>query len=323
MKDTHEQAAEFLERQLEAEKPDMDAALRRSLASLGAHIAERSTETARAPKPAKILQFPLPFGQDTRAVSNVLARCALFAAVKERQHFKEWVYIGEIEGVKIEFKGEQLSQDDHDTLLQLVKMARHKVFGDDVSVPVNEVLRGLGRHTHKSQRQQLFKEIERLVFGLLRFTPKGFPSYVGHLIEDASTPQNQAVLPECRRSLVYRLNAKFSRFYEESQYTLLDQKERLTLGSSPLAKWLHLWIIGNAEQYPHKVETIREKCGSQTRELYKFRQLLRTALEELKSAGIITAWRIDDTDLVYIERMPSDSQQKHLIQKPRRKTRRT
>jgi hypothetical protein len=316
--DTHKQAAEFLERQLEAENPSLDADLRRSLASLGAHIAERRVEAAKAPQPAKILHFPLPFAEDTRAVSNVLARCALFAAVKERQHFTDWVYIGEIDGVKIEFKGEQLTQEDHDTLLQLIKMARHEAFGVDVSVPVKAVLRGLGRHTHKSQRQQVCNEVERLAFGFLRFTPRGLPSYVGHLIEDASTPQDQAVLPEHRRALVYRLNAKFSRFYDEAHYTLFDRKERLALGGSPLAKWLHLWIIGNAEQYPHKVETLRNKCGSKTKDLKHFRETLRKALDLLKTAGIITAWRIDDADLVHIERTPSPAQLAHIAKKARK-----
>ncbi len=40
-KDTHDQAAEFLEKQLEAERPNLDVGFRRSLASLGAHLAER------------------------------------------------------------------------------------------------------------------------------------------------------------------------------------------------------------------------------------------------------------------------------------------
>jgi hypothetical protein len=68
--------------------------------------------------PTKILQFPLPFEEDTRAVSNSLARGSLFAAVKDRQYFKQYVIVGEVDGVKIEFAGEQLNQDDHDTLLQ-------------------------------------------------------------------------------------------------------------------------------------------------------------------------------------------------------------
>lgn len=264
---------------------------------------------------AKVLRFPQPFGEATRAVSNPLARCALFAAVKDRQYFKDWVLVGEIEGVKVEFKGERFNQEDHDTLLQLVKMARGNPFGGDVSVSVNEALKGLGRQTHKSQREQLFAEIERLVFGMVRLTPQGYSSYVGHLVEDASTPRDQGELDRSLRHLTFRLNAKFAGFYGDTQYTLVDYRERLKLGRNSLAKWLHFWIVGNAEQYPHKVETIRDKCGSQTKELKVFRQNLRRALDELKNAGIIAAWRIDAADLVHIERAPSPTQLDHLEKK--------
>jgi len=44
------------------------------------------------------------------------------------------------------------------------------------------------------------------------------------LLDDASTPQDQAELPRQRRRLKGR--------------------------GSELAKWLYLWIIGNAQQYP-------------------------------------------------------------------------
>jgi hypothetical protein len=126
MNDAHRPAAEFLERQLEAEKPGMDADLRRGLASLGARIAERRVEEARAPQPPKILQFPLPFGEDTRASSNLMARCALFAPVKERQYFNDYVVVGEVDGCLIEWKGQQINQDDHDTLLQLLILSHRK-----------------------------------------------------------------------------------------------------------------------------------------------------------------------------------------------------
>lgn len=316
---THQEAAEFLEKQLEAEKPGMDADLRRNLASLGAHLAERRVEAAKAPPPTKILQFPAPFGEHTRAVSNALARGALFAPVKERQFFREYVLVGEIDGVKVEYKGEQLNQDDHDMFLQLVKMALHQPLGADVRQAVNAVLRGLGRSTNQEQRRQSSEQISRLVGGMTRLTTPDM-RYEGHLLDDASTPQDQAELPRFRRYLAYRLNPRFARLYAESAYTLFDAQERLKLKGrgSELAKWLHLWIIGNAQQYAHKVDTIRQLCGSMLKDLNEFRRNLRRALDLLKAAGIITAWRIDEKDLVHIERTPSGSQQQHLAKKARK-----
>ena len=329
--DTHKQAVAILERQILETAPDMDPELRRSLASLGATMAEReakdaakrqtATEPAPQPEPqpeppptAKILQFPLPFGENTRAVSNPLARGALFAAVKKRQHFKDYVTVYERDGMKVEFKGEQLNQDDHDMLLQLVTMALHKPFGEDVEQAVNAVLSGLGRTTHQSQRCQAFEEMSRLVCTTVRLTTPNY-RYEGHLLDDASTPHDQTALPQYRRHLAYRLNPKFARFYGKAAYTLFDCQERRKLKGrgSEVAKWLHLWIIGNAEQYQIKVETIREKCGSTDKTLFSFRQKLRQALDLLKEAGIITAWSIDPkSDLVTIERTPSPAQIRHI-----------
>lgn len=270
--------------------------------------------TAEPPPTAKVLQFPLPFGEQTRAVSNPMARCALFAAVKERQFFKDYVTVGVINGVTIEYKGEQLNQVDHDTILQLVKMALHKEFGMDVCVSVNSVLAHLGRHTNQEQRGQLFEQISRLVSGTLRITSPGRLRYEGHLIDDASTPVDQQILPRLRRNLTYRLNPRLAFFYNESAYTIFDWQQRLKIKGrgAELAKWLQLWIESNAEQYPTKVETIREKCGSNDKTLYSFRQKLRQALDGLKAAEIIHSWRIDEADLVHIDRTPSESQQKHL-----------
>jgi hypothetical protein len=263
----------------------------------------------------------LPFGENTRAVSNSLARGSLFAAVqgKSRRFIQQYILVGEVDGVTVEFKGEQFNQDDHDTLLQLVKMALHKPFGGDIYQSVNTVLRGIGRTTHQEQRRQLFEQISRLVSGTIRLTTPNI-RYEGHLLDDASTPQDQAILPQYRRHLAYRLNHKFARLYAESSYTVFDLQERLKIKGrgSEVAKWLHLWIIGNAQQFAHKVETIRQLCGSKST-LKEFRRILRQALDLLKEAGIILSWNIDAADLVTIERIPSPSQQKHLIQKSRRK----
>ena len=265
---------------------------------------------------ARVIQFPLPFGIDTRAVSNPLARCALFAAVKERAFFRDYFLVGIVSGLKIEFAGEQLNQDDHDTYLQLVRMAWGTLQGTEVKQTVNSVLAGLGRHTHREQRTQLFEQISRLIRGTVRITSPDGARYEGHLVDDATTPEDQKVLPRLRRHLAYRLNPKFAIFYAESSYTLIDFRQRLKIKGrgSELAKWLHFWVEGHAQQYAHKVETLREKSGSNDKTLKSFRQNLRKALDRLKEAGVIVAWQIDATDLVQIERTPSVAQQRHIAQ---------
>jgi hypothetical protein len=268
-----------------------------------------------------VLHFPMHFGQDTRAFSNPMAKCALFAAVKERQFFKDYAVVGTVNGMLIEVAGESFNQDDHDVFMQLAYLAFGTAFGENVVASVSKVLSGLGRHAHKEQRMQLFEQVSRLVRTTVRITPEGMPRYEGHLLDDAITPADQKTLPRFRRYLAYRLNPKFSDMYSKNAHTLVDFKLRLKIKGrgSELAKWVHLWVIGNAEQFPHKVETIRQLCGSQAA-LKEFRRILRQALDLLKNAGIIASWRIDpETDLVHIDRTPSPAQLAHLNKKGRAK----
>ena len=71
-----------------------------------------TTEPVKAqhpqPPPSKILQIPLPFGDETRAAANPLVRSALFAAIKgkDRQLLND-CEIATVEGWKMIFSGEQ------------------------------------------------------------------------------------------------------------------------------------------------------------------------------------------------------------------------
>jgi len=308
-------AANLLEQQIAETCPHIDEDMRKSLAKMGAKIATKNPRDVDITShELKVLQFPLPFDDDTRAVSNCFARCSLFAAVKERQFYKRHTIVGEIQGVKIELCGEQFNQDDHDTMLQLVAMANHKPFGSEITQSINAVLKGMGRSTHLEQRTQLIEQISRLVRGTVRLTTDGV-RYEGHLIDDSITPFDQQGQPKHLRHLVYRLNPKFAQLYDNSAYTLFNIQERGKIKGrgSELAKWMHLWIIGNAVQYPHKVETIQQLCGSKDKCLKSFRQKLKQALEILKNIGIISAWEIEkQSDCVRITRVPSKSQVKHV-----------
>src|SRR4029453_10168732 len=101
--------------------------LRASIARLG--IAMATTPPERdpiRPSGAKLIQFPL-FPAETRPVSNDMARSALFSCVQgiDRRVLHNAV-LATVGDVKIEFTGQQLNQDDHDVLMQLVFMAQDK-----------------------------------------------------------------------------------------------------------------------------------------------------------------------------------------------------
>jgi len=138
MNDTHSQATAFLEKQLETEAPNLTADLRRSLASIGAHLAERKAEQAKAiqgqPEPGKesamALQLPL-WPEATRGTPNSFLRGALFAAIqgKEREYIKGQL-LASRDGIKIRFTGMQLDQSDLDVWEQAAELARSHPLGN-------------------------------------------------------------------------------------------------------------------------------------------------------------------------------------------------
>ena len=273
----------------------------------------RAKEEAAAPRPpAKIVQFPLPFPEDSPPVSNVIARSALFAAVKskDRRTMKDEVVASQ-EGIEISFSGEQLNQDDHDNFMQLVKLASGRPLGQTVVVPANAILRTLGRSTGKSQHEQLRADMKRLIEGTVTIKAKGL-EYFGHLIDDALQDSRE---PIHKRHWAYRLNPRLVTLFMPTRYTLNNWQTRQELSQKDLARWLQLWLESHAQNFATRVEVIHDRCGSMNKDLRFFRRRLREALDDLKDAGVIQNWAIDAGDLVHIDRTPSDSQLGHIRKK--------
>ena len=81
--------------------------------------------------------------------------------------------------------------------------------------------------------------------------------------------------------------------------------------ASRLALWLHGFYASHAAPYPLTVAYLHKLCGSQTKQLWKFKQNLTKALRDLEALGAIEAFEIVG-DLVRVRTVPSPSQQKHL-----------
>jgi len=79
--------------------PDLSKALHRFKDGLEARAAK---DAAEPQPPAKIVQFPLPFPAETPPVCNVIARSALFAAIKskDRRQMKKEIVASQ-DGVEI------------------------------------------------------------------------------------------------------------------------------------------------------------------------------------------------------------------------------
>ncbi len=269
--------------------------LDQALANLGAAIAANPTKSAPEPEPlktsAKVVQLPL-FHKEAPAAPNAVLRSALFPAIhsKDRQFLNNEL-IASIDGVEVKLKGEQLNQDDLETLLAVEDLAREQP--DTLTCQVSErgLLKLLGRRSGSDAEKALNESLVRLeqpvTVKMGRFSYSG--GFVQHVYKDDDT-----------KRYVIQLNPRLGALLR-SGWTALDTDTRRKLGGKPLALWLQAFYATHEKPYPYKVETLRELSGSRTGRLRKFRENLKKALDDWAATGDIQDWSIDpETDLVHI-----------------------
>lgn len=260
--------------------------------------ADKDIKAEQDKRLAELIQLPLfPYPEATRIVSNDMARSALFSAVQgaSREMLKDRV-LATIDGIEIIFTGEQLNQDDHDLLMQLVHFARHKLFGDDITIPANVILAGLGLDKGKSQHDQLKAGMKRLLAPLVTIrNTRTRITYYGHIID-------KAIQDETSKHWVYRLNPDLRPLYDTSSFSLLEWEQRRGLKRKDLARWLQAFYATHADPFPLSVEFLHRMSGSAAT-LKEFRRALRSALDSLVSIGFLLSWELDSkADLVTVKR---------------------
>jgi thymidylate synthase ThyX len=88
-----------------------------------------------------------------------------------------------------------------------------------------------------------------------------------------------------------------------NNYTRVNFNQRLKLKRKPLAQWLHSFY--QTHKYPNnlKVETIKDLCGSEAKNLTNFKYQLNQAIGPLMDA---TGWvmEFNDNNLLEVTRVP-------------------
>ena len=288
-----------------------DPDLRATLERLGNVMADAPPAPApEQPSTAKILQFPL-FPDATRPVSNDMARSALFSCVqgKDRRFIKDTL-LATVADKEIRFTGEQLNQDDHDLLMQMVFIAQHKPLGSWVMVPAYGMLQALGRQIGGKQYRELRADIARLTAAMviIRHTETKREVFGHHFLAKAEQDEQT-------RHWMYRLDPDLRALYGDMTHTLIDWDQRLALKGKDLARWLQLYIARHAKPYPVKVVTLRDLSGTRAKALKNFRGKLRLALDDLVKNDDIERWEIQmPQDLLFVDRgaVISASQRRYL-----------
>ena len=277
------------------------------LGGAGAHLMEFSQQMqqreAQEPRgPAKVIQLPL-WPEPKRGAPNAALRSALFAAIqgKGRRYMDREVLAAQ-RGVTVRFTGKQLDQADLDVWEQTLHLARTQALGTRCRFTEKGFLKALGRQSGKSGRDWLRSVFARLAGAVVELT-QDRRTYGGTLLEfyrDEDTGRT-----------VLEINPKLAPFFGPTRWTQIDWEQRQQLRAKPLALWLHGFYASHAAPHALSVEYLHKLSGSQTKQLWKFKQNLTQALRDLEAVGAIKAFEIRD-DLVHVRTVPSKSQQKHL-----------
>ena len=278
-----------------------DPAMKARLSSIYQGIKRREHRERQQPKSEKVVQLPL-WPEPARGVPNSALRGALFAAIqgKDRQYMKRELLAVQ-NGMEIRFTGMQLDQSDLDVWEQALHLARMHPLGTRCDFTARSFLKALGRGTGKAQYEWLKDVFARLAGAVAEITHNRF-TYGGSLLEFYRDEDTERYRIE--------INPKIVALYDAG-WTAIDWHQRQQLRRKSLALWLHGFYATHADPYPMKIEKLRQLSGSRTKTLFHFTSNLKCALKNLKAIGAIVDFEVKD-GLVYVNRTPSRSQQKHL-----------
>lgn len=268
------------------------------------HALEKlETSRRKAPKkPAPQMSLDL-WPDAVRGVPNAVLRGALFSISKRREFVKNEL-IASVEGHQIRFTGQRFNQTDLDTFEMLVHLARLQPLGNRVDFTAHSLLKTMGRGTGKSQHQQLHDEIIRLRSGNVEITWEALDKVYGEGLV------KKYYMDRTIGRYVVELSPEMLTLYETG-YSQVDWGQRQALTNN-LSKWLHGFYASHAKPYPYKVSTIKDLCGSTSKDLRDFRRMLKTALADLVTVGMLVDWTIDEKDLVTVQKVPTFSQRLYL-----------
>ena len=268
-----------------------------------AAVAETAKKRGRKPVSAKVIQLPL-WPEPKRGAPNAVLRGALFAAVQGKGRIAlDRELLAAQDGVTIRYTGWQLTQSDLDVWEQTLHLARTQALGTKCYFTARGFLKALTRQASGQNLEWLKSSLARLAGAVVEISD-GQRTYFGTLIE-------RGVRDKKTGRYIVEINPDLAAFYGRSQWTQIDWEQRQLLRSKPLALWLHGFYASHAAPHALTVEYMHKLSGSQTKRLRKFKENLTQALQALEAAGAIRDFTIQD-NLVHVQTVPSQSQQRHL-----------
>ena len=292
-------------------KPEItDPDLAGALARLGAAIEANPTKHEPEPPPsAKVIQLPL-WPEAAPGMPNPVIRSALFPAIKSKdRRLLDNEKIAALEGVEIIYSGRQLNQQDFDVAVAVFNLARNHPLGTVCHTSAHGLLKKLQWATGKAQHVQLHDTLLRLSNNF---------RVIGRRYEFWGAVIDGGIRDKLTKRYKLRVNPEIHILFGQG-WTQIDSAIRRKLRGKELALWLQTQFASHRDPstHPYSVEKLRELSGSRTKDLKRFRQALRRALDELQATGAIANWEIDSRDLVRVYKVPTITQRRGRSRRPR------
>lgn len=221
-----------------------------------------------------------------RALPKPIAQSAVFTARRDRD-MGEDLARGVIRsvGATIEYEGPLLNQSHADVWETLLYACRMRGTGR-LDFRPNALLKLLSegaerqRRLHPEDRLRLLQLMKDLSRARVQVFYPDASMYSGGLVSFHWTPDE---------SYAVELSDDIVRLFHDDGCVMIDWRMRVGI-KGELAKWLQHYFAASLD--PMLIEEIRALSSSQTRDIYRFRQAVRTALAELVRVGAITAGEI-------------------------------
>ena len=253
-------------------------------------------------------QLPI-WPNDLRGLPNAFARSALFNVSNTRKGARVNLKrhkVAALQGISIDYTGEELRQEDEDCLLQVLHLARMQEIQSEVRFTAYAMITELGWTRNSGSYQRLVDCLNRLnaTSLALTVTREGgavVENYTGSLIRSFRWRETNGDMP--LREWTVKLEREIISLFGPESYTRLDWKMRMRL--SPMEKWLHSFYHTHRQPMKIAVSTLHRLSGSgiPEKEMRKFRYKLKKALASLVEHGFFIKAHIDPaTDLVVVQR---------------------
>lgn len=226
---------------------------------------------------------------------NCLVRSGLFSISKASGNILlKRKKIPSAAGIGIVYTGPVLVQSDFDVWYGLLSLSKSRHEQDVVEFGTKPLLVMLGRSTGKSDREWLKTSIAKLSATTIEVT-FGDLTYGGSLVD-------KFVRNETTGRYVVKLNKELARLFAPNAWSVINFEDRSRLRYKPLAQWLHAFYSTHRNPLDYGVEKIMHICGSESKEVFDFRQRLRDAL---KAVSEVTGWTCcvnEDSDTVSVRK---------------------